>query len=187
MCAKTTISWTVTIKATTKAYTELINRIHLLIWLQQICNKMPRSFLIKKKEKMPRSDREEREDITPIVTPRTVYDPTPSRLEQLAAIVTGAPLHYLPTYPVSPFTPLAVSLANGKWIIILKISFRGGHLLSCKILLSNVTSWHEFFCHKRCWHLDISFKSIISIFVHEAAAMTYQYHWVPLVISCEAA
>ena len=77
--------------------------------------KMPRSFLIKKKEKLPRWDRYEPEDVTPIVTPRTVYTPTPSRLEQLAAIVTGSPIHYLPTYPVSPFTPLAVSLANGKW------------------------------------------------------------------------
>ena len=76
---------------------------------------MPRSFLIKKKEKLPRWDRYEPEDVTPIVTPRTVYTPTPSRLEQLAAIVTGSPIHYLPTYPVSPFTPLAVSLANGKW------------------------------------------------------------------------
>ena len=90
-----------------------------LVWIcsnKYKTRKMPRSFLIKKKEKLPRWDRYEPEDVTPIVTPRTVYTPTPSRLEQLAAIVTGSPIHYLPTYPVSPFTPLAVSLANGKWL-----------------------------------------------------------------------
>lgn len=99
------------------------NRIHLLIIHKQrqqqtkpFTNKtMPRSFLVKKKEKLPRWERTDAE----IVTPRTVFAPTPSRLEQLAAIVTGSPLHYLPTYPVSAYTPLAVSLANGKFSLLL--------------------------------------------------------------------
>ncbi len=75
---------------------------------------MPRSFLIKKKEKVPRWDREEELPVIPT--------PPPSRLEQLASIVTGAPIYYLPPgspYSISPFTPLSISLPNGKSMFIM--------------------------------------------------------------------